>query len=114
MELHPCQEPMPVFCECGSPNNHITKLQVFQGDDDYNILSSAEIVGSGDGLKIEFQPSKVTSKYRLRGEPGIVIHFNCESCERIWTKSYMHHKGTVHMENYFPEIVNFSEDTTLP
>lgn len=78
--------------------------------DEYNHITSVDILQNGDGkddperaINVAIEDSRmvirevaVTSPYRLRNEPGIKINLYEESTGQKWSVSVYHCKGRVY------------------
>lgn len=80
-------------------NNHISSIEVYNGDDEYNATTGIKLSPKGyEGIVLETQDLKgMHTRYRTRGELGIIINLESESGES-WKIVIAHHKGCVYVE----------------
>jgi len=79
-----------VLCPiCKSCHNHIAKVQVFIGKDEYQTTSDVLITNKGN-LQYFNSPRKI--EYRLNGM-SVLIDYQCE-CGNEWKEEIYTHKGS--------------------
>ena len=82
-------------------NFHIQQIEVFTGNDDNQETDCIEVYAKGDRLvaKQLITNSITKSLERIRYEPGVRIHLQCETSNPGITESIVlticHHKGNV-------------------
>jgi len=78
---------------------HISKVEVFTGDDDYNETDCIEVQSRGGDkpellIKQLLTRKNKPSPNRLRGEPGVRLHIEGENGKH-YIVTLAHHKGTI-------------------
>lgn len=77
---------------------HINRVEIFTGDDDYNETDIIEVHTSNNKLVAKKLLTETirSTKYRVRGEPGIRLFIDSENGEGFLL-TICHHKGNIHV-----------------
>lgn len=82
-------------------NFHITKVEVFTGDDNYQETEGFSIVpgenGKLKGTKFQHLEPKPKNTHRLRDEPAVRIFLESENLGSTRVIEIAHHKGEIKM-----------------
>jgi hypothetical protein len=87
----------------GDNYNHIKSVEIFSGNDDYELTEKVLITTDYNEVKIKSKtPLKESFEARIRGEPFVRIHLQEESIgDRLWYADIYHHKGNIQASCFY-------------